>query len=65
MKMVNVQGQAIYYNSAMKHGKLCYIVQAASGQAIIGRDKQKRKTRTFSQEHQAEAWIRRNGYKAC
>lgn len=64
MKMLNSEGQAIYYNCVTKHGKICYIVQAASGQVIIGRDKQKRKTRTFAQEHQARAWIRRNGYKA-
>lgn len=64
MKMVNEAGEAIYYNPVMKHGKLCYVVMAASGQVILGRDRQKRKTRTFSQEHQAEAWLKRNGYKA-
>lgn len=64
MKMINREGQAIYYNSVIKHGKLCYLVQAASGQMIVGRDKQRRKTRTFAQEHQAVAWLRRNGYKA-
>ncbi len=63
MTMVNALGQKIYFNNVIKHGKWCFVVQAASGQAIIGRDKQKRKTRTFAQEHQAEAWIRRNGYR--
>lgn len=29
----------------------------------MGRDRQKRKSRTFAQEHQAEAWLRRNGYE--
>lgn len=64
MLMVNSDGEKIYYNSVKKHGKWCYVVVAASGQPIIGRDKQKRKTRTFAQEHQAESWIRRNGYRA-
>lgn len=64
MKMMNEAGQAVYYNPAEKHGKLRYVVLAASGQTIQGRDRQKRKSRTFAQEHQAEAWLRRNGYRA-
>ena len=64
MTMVNGNGEKIYYNTVKKHGKWCYIVQAASGQAIIGWDRQKRKTRTFTQEQQVESWLRRNGYKA-
>lgn len=64
MRMVNEAGQVIYYNCVTQHGKIRYVVQAASGQAILGRDRQKRKTRTFAQEHQAEAWLRRMGYRA-
>ena len=63
MKMVNGQGQAIYYNVVEKHGKVRYQVQTASGQIIKGRDGQKRKSRTFAWEHQAAAWLRRNGYE--
>ena len=63
MRMQNAEGQAIYYNVVEKHGKIRYQVQAASGQAITGRDRQKRKSRTFAQEHQAAAWLRRNGYE--
>lgn len=63
MRMVNQAGEVIYYNCVDFHGKVRYLVQAASGQAILGRDRQKRKSRTFSQEHQAEAWLRRMGYK--
>ncbi len=62
MRMINGQGQAIYYNCVVKHDQVRYIVKAASGQTIQGRDRQKRKSRTFSQEHQAEAWLKRNGY---
>lgn len=64
MMMVNKQGQRIYYNVVEKRGKIRYIVLAASGQAILGRDREKRNSRTFTQEHQAAAWLRRNGYHA-
>lgn len=64
MKMVNEAGEAVYYNCVTKHGKIRYQVQATSGQVITGRDRQKRKSRTFAQEHQAAAWLRRNGYEA-
>ena len=64
MRMANEQGQAVYYNIVEKRGKIRYIVLAASGQIIRGRDGQKLKSRTFTQEHQAEAWLKRNGYRA-
>lgn len=64
MRMENSRGEVIYYNCVTKHGKVRYQIQAASGQAIEGRDRQKRKSRSFAQEHQAEAWLRRMGYKA-
>lgn len=62
MKLVNEAGQTVYYNVVEKRGELRYIVLAASEQAILGRDRQKRKSRTFAQEHQAKAWLKRNGY---
>lgn len=65
MKGINQQGQAVYYNVVTKHGKVRYQIQAASGQTLQGRDRQKRKSRTFAQEHQAAAWLRRNGYEIC
>lgn len=64
MRMENEAGSAIYYNVVEKRGKIRYIVLAASGQIIRGRDGEKLKSRTFTQEHHAEAWLRRNGYKA-
>lgn len=63
MKYQNEAGQVIYYNPVEKHGQVRWVILAASGQVITGRDRQKRKSRTFAQEHQAEAWLRRNGYK--
>lgn len=62
MKLANEQGQAVYYNVVTKGGQVRFVVQAASGQAIPGRDRQKLKSRTFSQEHQAEAYLKRLGY---
>ncbi len=63
-RLINEQGQAVYYNCVEKRGKIRYIVLAASGQAILGRDRQKLNSRTFTQEYQAEAWLKRNGYHA-
>lgn len=63
MKMMNGQGEAIYYNDVEKRGKVVYIVKSIDGHPIIGRDKQKRQSRTFTQEAQAQAWLKRNGFK--
>ena len=65
MRMENKAGEAVYYNIVEKGGKIRYIVKAASGQVITGRDRQKLKSRTFTQEHQAAAWLRRQGYEAA
>lgn len=62
MRMKNESGEVVYYNSVIKDGKLRFIILAASGQVIRGRDGQKLKSRTFTQQHQAEAWLRRMGY---
>lgn len=62
MRLENERGEAVYYNCVMKHNLIRYQIQAASGQTISGRDRQRRKSRTFAQQYQAEAWLRRNGY---
>lgn len=62
MKLINETGEAVYYNLVTKHGMERYMIVAASGQTLKGRDGQKLKSRTFAQCHQAEAWLRRNGY---
>lgn len=48
----------------MSKKELCYVVKSIDGKPILGRDKQKRQSRTFTQEAQARAWLRRNGYRA-
>lgn len=63
MKLTNDHGESVYYNCVKKHDQVRYIVKAIDGQTIRGRDRQKRKSRSFSQEHQAEKWLQANGYK--
>ena len=63
MRMIDGSGNVVYYNPVDKHGKLRFVVLAASGQTLKGRDGQKLKSRTFAQEHQAAAFLHRNGYK--
>lgn len=63
MRYQNEAGQVVYYNPVEKRGKVRWVIQAASGQVITGRDRQKRKSRTFAQMHQADAWLERNGYR--
>lgn len=63
MRMANERGDIVYYNCVEKHGNIRYIVKAASGQDILGRDRERKKSRSFAQEHQAEAWLRRMGYR--
>lgn len=62
MKLLNEKGQAVYYNVVEKRGNIRCIVLAASGQKLIGRDKEKVKSRTFLTEVKAQAWLERNGY---
>ena len=62
MKLVNNEGQAVYYNIVEKRGEVRYIVKAVDGQDIPGRDRQKLKSRTFTQEHQAVRFLERLGY---
>lgn len=65
MKMMNEKGETVYFNEVFKNGKCQYIVKALSGQHIKGRDGQKHSSRTFTECHQAEAYLKRNGYKGC
>lgn len=64
MKLTNERGESVYYNCVVKHGLDRYVILAASGQKITGRDKQRTRSRTFAKQHQAEAWLERNGYNA-
>jgi len=63
MKMMNPEGEALYYNAVDKGGKIQYVMKGIGDTMIIGRDKQKKKSRIFTQEAQAEAYLRRHGFK--
>lgn len=62
MKMVNDKGEAVYFNPIVKHGKDCWIIQGIGSTVVIGRDRQKRRSRTFTQERQAAAYLDRHGF---
>lgn len=64
MKMFNAAGQAVYFNQISKNGKTQYVVKALSEQHIKGRDGQRHASRSFTELHQAEAFLARNGYKS-
>ena len=65
MKFANSNGQAVYINCVNKGQGDRWIIKAASGQVLKGRDGEKLKSRTFKLEYQAFAFLKRNGYTEC
>lgn len=64
MKMVNkATGEAVYCNYVTKAGKDVILIQGIGGTLVIGRDRQKRKSRVFTQEAQATAYLKRHGFE--
>lgn len=65
MKMVNkATGEALYFNMVTKAGKDVWLLQGIGSTVVIGRDRQRRKSRVFSQYSQAEAYLKRHGFEA-
>lgn len=64
MKMVNDKGDAVYYNPVVKNGKDQFIIKGIGDTMVIGRDRQKLKSRTFTKESQAQSYLDRHGFKA-
>ena len=65
MKMINkTTGEAVYFNPIRKNGKDAWIIQGIGSTVVIGRDRQKRKSRVFTQYHQAEAYLARHGFES-
>lgn len=62
MKMANDKGEAVYFNLVTKRGKDAWIIKGIGQTMVIGRDRQKLKSRTFTQERQAEAYLNRHGF---
>lgn len=64
MKLTNPDGHAVYYNEVTKHGRSRWLIQAADKNTIVyGRDGQRKKSRTFTQEHQARAYLEKHRYQ--
>ena len=63
--MANAKGEAVYYNVVEKNGKLQYVVKGIGDTVVLGRDRQKRKSRIFTQEAQAERFLERNGFRTA
>lgn len=63
MHMVNDKGDAVYFNYVYKNGKEQWVVKGIGSTVIIGRDRQRRKSRTFTQVGQAEKYLARHGFR--
>lgn len=63
MKMKNAKGEEVYFNLIQKNGKDYWLVQGIGSTQVIGRDRQKRKSRSFTRENQAAAYLQRHGFR--
>ena len=57
MHMVNDKGEAVYYNLVRKNNKDYWLVQGIGSTVVYGRDRERRKSRHFTQEQQAGATL--------
>ncbi len=65
MKMINkTTGEAVYFNSVKKVGKEVWLIQGIGATVVIGRDRQKRKSRVFAQYPQAERYLKAHGFES-
>lgn len=61
-RLENDQGGAVYFNPILKHGKEAWVIKGIGDTVILGRDRQRKKSRIFTQYAQAEAYLRRHGF---
>ena len=61
-RLENDQGGAVYFNPILKHGKEACVIKGVGDTVILGRDRQRKKSRIFTQYAQAEAYLRRHGF---
>ena len=64
-RMENAKGESLYYNVVEKNGKVQYVLKGIGSTLILGRDKQKKKSRIFTQEAQVEQYLRRHGFETA
>lgn len=62
MHMINAKDEAVYYNMVTKNGKDQFVIKGIGSTVILGRDRQRRKSRSFTQQHQAEQYLARHGF---
>ena len=63
MRMKNDKGEELYYNPVTKNGKDMWVLKGIGDTVIIGRDRQKKKSRIFTQYDQAERYLSRHGFR--
>lgn len=63
MRMINDKGEAVYFNPILKNGRAQWVIQGIGSTVVLGRDRQRRKSRTFTQEHQAAQYLARHGFR--
>lgn len=63
MHMINGKGEAVYYNYVHKNGKDQWVIKGIGSTVVFGRDRQRRKSRTFTQERQAKRYLDRYGFR--
>lgn len=61
-RLENDQGGAVYFNPILKHGKEAWVIKGIGDTVILGRDRQRKKSRIFTQYARAEAYLRRHGF---
>ena len=64
-RMEKATGEALYYNVVEKNGKVQDVLKGIGSTLILGRDKQKKKSRIFTQEAQVEQYLRRHGFETA
>lgn len=64
MHMVNDKGEAVYFNYVRKNNKDYWVVKGIGSTVVYGRDRERRKSRHFTQEQQAERYLARHGFRA-
>lgn len=62
MRMKNDKGEAVYFNPIRKHGKDLWVIQGIGSTVVLGRDRQRWKSRTFTQWAQADRYLARHGF---
>lgn len=63
MHMVNDKGEAVYFNYVRKNNKDYWLVQGIGSTVVYGLDRERRKSRHFTQEQQAERYLARHGFR--